>query len=395
MNTGMPSREILLESLDPENPAAQSFLCAGHAMKETLSVSLARKGLEIGVRLAGATVGASTCISDGGDGFLEAFQAVRGGSIVESVARDPLGHIAMCPMLVNPAKGFAAIEMARCCGLAMVPANRRSVMRSGTASLADLIGRAVSQGLREIHVGLGGSATCDGGLGMLMRLEEMMLGTLFSRNHFAAEHLGDGSRPNLPELRRALEEFGVRMVVYCDVQNPLLGPTGAARLFAPQKGATPEQVDLLERWLEGWARDAEAMTGADLRQLPGAGAAGGVGFAFAALGCELHDGAGQFFELVGLREKLAECDGLITCEGRFDKSSLVGKAPWKAARAARVLGKRAVIACGEADDDARSEAAKQGVEVIVFGRDVPVERRSAEAFDRLSQSTRRFLAGIR
>lgn len=370
-------------------PPDARVLCLGHAMKETLSVQMALKALELGVQLAGGEVAAGLCVSDGGDGFLDAFAQTRPTRRERTLCHDPIGRLQLADFLYDDRREEAVIEMARCCGMALIQPDRRDIINSGTTALGDLILRAMTLGAKRIHVGLGGSATCDGGLGMLLKLESVLLDKELPAEHIAARHHEQGLMPDIVALRRHLQD--IEFVIYSDVQNPLLGPRGTARFFAPQKGATLQQVELLEHWMTRWADKVAAAVGSDYRDVPGSGAAGGVGFAFAALGATLHQGTDLFFQLIDLPRRLEDCDGLVTCEGRFDKSSLEGKAPWRAAVLAREAKKSALIVCGSADPEAIAAAEEKGICIVEAAPDLPRERRLAEAFTHLQQAVERFL----
>lgn len=374
----------------PEDMSATRKVCVlGHAMKETLTATLARKALELGVRIGGGEVAASHCISDGGDGFLDAFSQVRPGRIQRAVTTDALGKLVVSDFYFDDANEVAAVEMALISGMAMIPREKRDLMRSGTMGLGTVVLRALELGAREVHLGLGGSATCDGGVGMLMELSRGLHNSTLPHDNVCAGDLEQNPHIDIKALRRSLAD--VRLVAYCDVQNPLLGEIGTARVYAGQKGANPREIEELDAWLARWARGIEEDLGEDISRLPGAGAAGGVGFAVAALGGELHDGGTRFCDLVGLDRDLRVCDLMVTCEGRFDHSSFHGKAPWKAASRAVERGRDALIACGISDESAREKAADLGVHVLEIAPMLPQERRIAEAFTLLQQGVSYFI----
>ena len=258
-----------------DDVAARSFrvICLGHALKETLAVGPARDAMAAGVKEGGGVVAGAFCISDGGDGFLDAYAEMRPAERREVPCTGPLGDVVTARVLWDAATGVAAVETAQACGLALVAPRRRDIMRSGSAGVGDLIAEAVRLGARRVLVGLGGSATCDGGIGFLHRLGSRLLHDDTSTPLGAMDlaHLPD---VRIGELRRRLA--GVEMVVCTDVTNPLLGAVGTASRFAPQKGATPEQVKELDTLLTRWAGRIESELGFALRDQPGAGAAGGL-----------------------------------------------------------------------------------------------------------------------
>lgn len=354
------------------------IICLGHAMKETLPVREARRCLEEAVRRAGHTVSGSHCLSDGGDGFLEACEDALGGSSrrVGLTCTGPLGEPVESELLFHPERALAAVETARACGLALVAPERRDVMASTSAGVGDLLFNARQLGARRVLVGVGGTATSDAGAGMLSRL-----GTLLGCE------AGEGAGGiGLAELRAKL---GMEITICSDVTNPLLGPTGAAAVFGPQKGATPAQVSELDIRAARFADAMERQAGEDcgdargFRDLPGAGAGGGLGFALMLLDGVMRSGALEILRFVGLDALLAESDGLVTCEGRFDGTSLHGKAPWEASLAAARAGLRALIVCGSADAEAVRTAAREGIGVVECCADLPPERRRAETPERI------------
>ncbi|MEI7634838.1 MAG: glycerate kinase [bacterium] len=381
------------ETHDLVLPAHPRAVCVGHALKETLSAGAARSAIVEGMIQGGGFVTASFCVSDGGDGFIDAYEQARPSRHAAATCSGPLGEPVECEYLFDVATGAAVIETARCSGLALVPPGRRDIMASGTAGIGDVMADAMSLGAHKFFIGLGGSATCDGGIGLVMRLQHRLLGDDSASRAFRAADLEMPVPVRMTELRAALST--VDMIVCTDVTNPLTGPFGSAVKFAPQKGAAPEQAALLDSLLGRWADIIEGQIGQRPRDLPGAGAAGGLGFAFMALGGKVQPGAEAFCELVGLRDSLSGCDLVATCEGKFDQTSFHGKAPWRVAMIARAAGRRAVIACGLSDPASVKAARDKGVEILTFAADVPVECRSAEAAARLRGAIENWLIRAR
>ncbi|WP_344189073.1 glycerate kinase, partial [Kribbella karoonensis] len=218
----------------------------------------------------------------------------------------------------------AVVELADVSGLVRLPDDRPAPLTATSYGTGEVIAAAVDAGCTRIILGIGGSASTDGGRGMISALAGEP--HPHSGNNSA---LGDEKLPetgaSLAALRGRLE--GVRVVVACDVDNPLTGPRGAAAVYGPQKGATPEQVVRLDAALTEWADLVARETGRDLRDVPGAGAAGGVGFAaIALLGAELRPGIDLVLEMVRFGEKVAGADLVVTGEGALDEQTLHGKA---------------------------------------------------------------------
>ena len=258
-------------------------------------------------------------LSDGGEGLLDVL-AGPGDSTVEVEVAGPHGHPLHAPVLLA-ADGTAVIESALACGLALVPPEHRSPMPATTYGVGQLIDAAREAGARRILVGLGGSASVDGGTGALnglgfrLRVED-----------------GSGLKVGGADLHRVRRVEPTWVADHGDVEVELLADVDvvlgdAARLFGPQKGATPEQVEQLEQALEIWADVAERDLGAPgARDRPGSGAAGGLGFGLAVgLGAPPRDGAERVAQLVGLPTALADAALVLTGEGRLDATSLRGK----------------------------------------------------------------------
>lgn len=288
-------------------------------------------------------------VADGGDGTLAAALAAGFERVPVEVA-GPTGR----PHLTAFARsgGTAVVEMADACGLALLSPDDLAPLTASSRGLGDAVAAALDAGCREIVVGIGGSASTDGGSGMLAALGARALGPDGAPVADGGAALADVIDLDLSGLHPALGE--AQVVVACDVDNPLLGPRGAAAVYGPQKGAGPADVTRLEDALARWADVVGATTGRDLRSAAGAGAAGGVGFAaLAVLGAELKPGIDLVLDLVGFDEAVASCDLVVTGEGALDEQSLNGKAPIGVATRARAAGVDVVAVCGQRSlDDA-------------------------------------------
>ncbi|MFB6720524.1 glycerate kinase [Kribbella sp. NPDC056345] len=294
---------------------------ASDKFKGSLTSAQVAAAVAAGVRRVhpGATV-VAVPVADGGDGTLAA-AAAAGYTLVPVVASGPTG----LPVQSGYARcgDTAVVELADVCGLVRLP-GVLAPMTASSFGVGELIGAAVDAGCTRVILGIGGSASTDGGMGMVRALGR------------------------LEELRARLD--GVQVVVACDVDNPLTGPRGAAAVYGPQKGASPSEVAVLDDRLTEWADQVAALTGQDLRDAPGAGAAGGVGFAaLALLGAELRPGIELMLELVGFREQLTGADLVITGEGALDEQTLHGKAVAGIAAAAADVPVVAVCGANELD----------------------------------------------
>jgi glycerate kinase len=283
-----------------------------------------------GARDAGAEA-IELAMADGGDGTLDVLLAAAAAAPAEThqVAGPVGGPVAARLGWLD--RATAIVELAEAAGLRLL-AGRLDPLRATSFGAGELIAHALEEGARRILVGVGGSACTDGGAGLLAALGAALLtsrGESIGRGGGALLELAGADFSGLdPRLR------GCRLEVAVDVDNPLLGPRGAAAVFAPQKGATPAQVDRLEAGLARLATVLERDAGvpATSRTLAGAGAAGGCGYGLAAIGATLAPGAALVADAVGLDATLPGCDVVITGEGRLDSQTAAGKAPIEVAR---------------------------------------------------------------
>lgn len=238
-------------------------------------------------------------ISDGGEGMVESIADSIGAKMVSVSVHDPLMQMIEAKYAINTDGDTAYMEMAASSGLPLVPEDKRNPMLTTTYGVGDMILDAISRGCKKIVMGIGGSATCDGGKGMVECLKKDM---------------------PLP----------IEITVASDVNNPLYGENGAAYVFAPQKGATPEQVKTLDEQLRDFARETEKLGIAQpaLADFPGAGAAGGLGYGLMAyLGATLKSGIDLVLDTICFDEQIKDADFILTGEGKSDRQTLMGKVP--------------------------------------------------------------------
>jgi glycerate kinase len=288
----------------------------------------------------------SVPVADGGDGTLAA--AVSAGfTRVPVEAAGPTGE----PVTTSYAfrDGVAVVELADVSGLARLPGGRLAPLTASSYGTGQVIAATLDAGATQIVLGIGGSACTDGGAGMVealgARLEFAGAAEIRARSGIGGGGLARVTSVDLSGLHPRLAE--VELVVASDVDNPLLGPHGAAAVYGPQKGATPDDVAHLESALRRWAEVVATATGRDDSDRPGAGAAGGVGFgAIAVLGGRVEPGIDLVLELVGLDAALAGADLVVTGEGSVDEQTLRGKAPAGVADRARAHGLPVVAVAG-------------------------------------------------
>jgi glycerate kinase len=301
-------------------------------------------------------------LADGGEGTLEAVAAAGGWTWQTTAARDPMGRVITARWLRSEDGTHAVIEMAEASGLSRLAPDERDPIGASTIGTGDLLRAALDVGVGSIVMGIGGSATTDGGRGMLEALDGM------------DDVLAD-----------------VTLQVACDVTNRLLGPAGAAATYGPQKGATPEDVAMLDERLARWADELDARTGRYERDTSGAGAAGGLGYAFLSIqgrfrSFALRPGVELVMEATGFDDKLAQADLVITGEGRIDAQTAFGKTALGVARQAHVAGVGCIAVGGGVEPEGIDALASvgavavpvterpQSIEAAMAAGTTPVER---------------------
>jgi glycerate kinase len=286
-------------------------------------------------------------VADGGEGTVEAAIAA-GFTPVAVTATGPTGRVVSARYARRGST--AVVEMAGVSGLGLLPEDQsppasREARTATSRGTGEVIRAAVDAGCDRVVLGIGGSACTDGGAGMVQALGVRLLGADGAELPPGGAALSELAGIAVSELLPALAT--VRLVVACDVDNPLTGADGAAAVYGPQKGAAPDDVEALDAALSRWADVVAEATGDDRRDQPGAGAAGGVGFAaLALLGGELRPGIELMLELVDFEAQLRGADLVLTGEGSLDRQSLHGKAPVGVARAAQARGIAVVVVCG-------------------------------------------------
>jgi glycerate kinase len=300
---------------------ARPVLVAPDKFKGTLGAAEAAAAIGRGLLAAGVAEVALLPVADGGEGSLEAIVHARRGRILGAPATDALGREVGAAFGALEDGRIAIVEQAQASGLWRLPEHERDAVAASSRGTGELIRAAVDAGAREIVVTVGGSATTDGGRGALEALGA----------HFTSR------TADLRELRRTLR--GVRISVAADVRSPLCGPDGAARTFAPQKGASPGEVEKLERRLVAWARLARQTTERDPSSEAMAGAGGGLaGGLWAFAGAALRPGAALILDTIGFDAAMRDSFAVVTGEGALDRQTLRGKAVFEVATRCRQGG---------------------------------------------------------
>jgi len=284
-------------------------------------------------------------MADGGEGTMEAIVAASHGQLRRQTVRGPLGQNVEAGWGWLAESRTAIIEMAQASGIQLVPSGQRDACRSSTWGTGELMAAALAAGAERIVLAIGGSATNDGGSGMLRALGLRLLDPDDQPLEQGGLALARLARIDASDFDPRLAE--VQIEVAADVDNPLCGPNGASAIFGPQKGANPEQVQALDQALRHFADHCAQLLGEDVREFPGCGAAGGMGFAAKAfMGAQFRPGVEVVAELAGLDALVQGADLVITGEGRFDAQTLRGKTPMGVARVAKRHGVPVVVLAG-------------------------------------------------
>ena len=309
------------------------IIVAPDSYKECLDAREVARAMAAGVQGAGGGEEPLEVVemplADGGEGTVKVLAGALGARTVRATVTGPLGEPVEAEYaIVEDASGPTAIlEVASACGLPLVPPEKRNPMHTTSRGVGELILDALEKGCKRILIGLGGTSTCDGGAGML----------------------------SVPGLRE--KAAGVSLQALYDVDCPFYGPMGAACIFGPQKGASPQEVEILDRRMQAMAEEILRETGLDLQALPGAGAAGGLGGAMAAyLDARMRSGVDGVLDLIGFDKAVKDADLILTGEGKSDAQTLQGKAPLGVLR--RSKGIPVALVSGAIND--REELRKAG-----------------------------------
>lgn len=302
-------------------------------------------------------------ISDGGEGTVQSIVAATEGVIIPVTVKGPLGsHVDAFYGITGDGK-TAVIEMAAASGLHLVPSDQRTPLLTTTYGTGELILNALDRGVDSLVLGLGGSATNDGGAGMAQALGVKLLDQSGHELRVGGGALRELHSIDISEMDQRLK--AVQVKVACDVTNPLTGPTGASAVFGPQKGATPDVVEELNNCLKHYAKIIQTDLEKDIDQLPGAGAAGGLGAGIVAfLNGELLSGIDLVLDVINFEHVVHGADLIITGEGKIDSQTVYGKAPVGVARRAKAITNAPVIAIAGSLGDGYEAVYQQGIEAV-------------------------------
>lgn len=299
-------------------------------------------------------------LADGGEGTVEALVTGMNGVYRNIEVMGPLQETVTCCYGILENEKTAIIEMSGAAGITLVKEEHRNPMNTTTYGVGQVILDAINQGCNNFIIGIGGSATNDGGVGMLMALGYEFLDTNQKPVALGAKGLKDIAVIKTEKVREEL--INCTFQIACDVNNPLCGTKGASHVYGPQKGADPVMVQELDTGLHHFADVVAKTFGSDHREVPGAGAAGGMGFAFVSfLQGVLKPGIELILEAIGLKTDIEDADFVITGEGRLDFQTAMGKAPIGVAKLAKKYQKKVIAFAGGTTEDA-TECNRQGID---------------------------------
>jgi glycerate 2-kinase len=325
------------------------YLVAPLEFKGSLTAAEAAEAMRQGLERAGPGNEVEVLpLADGGPGTAEALVAALGGTWHTLPVHDPLGRLVEATYGTWAGGTAGIVEMAQASGLVRLAPGERNARRASSFGTGELIRAAVLTGVRTLMVGLGGSATNDGGAGLLQALGVRLRDVQGRELPPGGAALRDLARMDLDGALRQMRE--VELTCVTDVTNPLTGPKGASAVYGPQKGATNADVALLDSALAHFAEVVRRQLGLDVSREPGMGAAGGLGFGLRVVfGARMVRGFEHIAQMVHLDERLAGCDVVLTGEGRLDAQSRQGKGPVALAERARRAGKEVVVFAGSVE----------------------------------------------
>jgi glycerate kinase len=328
-------------------------------------------------------------IADGGDGTMDVLVQSTGGQFVECDVTAALGETIRAAFGVLGDKQTAVIEMAAASGLRLVPEEKRNPLLTTTYGTGELIRAALDFGCRKLIIGIGGSATVDGGAGMAQALGVELLDTRGKEIARGGGALTQLAHINISSLDSRIQE--TEIIAACDVDNPLTGEQGAARIFGPQKGATPEMVEQLETSLAYFAAVIARDVGKNVLSLKGGGAAGGLAAGLAAfLNARLQPGVELVLDTLHIDEQLKSADLLITGEGKIDGQTAQGKAPIGVAKRAKRYNVPVIALAGGLGEDAAA-VYEHGIDALlpIVARPMPLDDAMQNAYPLIADAAER------
>ncbi len=324
-------------------------------------------------------------IADGGEGTLEAFVVSTNGTLIDATVLDPLGRVINAQYGVLGDGETCVIEMAQASGITLVSVDERNPLLSTTYGTGQLIEHALNKGFRKFIIGIGGSATNDAGIGMLHALGVKFLNKERELLPGVVSSLDQLAEIDCSAMHPLVEES--QFTIACDVDNPLIGPNGATAVFGPQKGVNPDQIERFDHYLKCFADHVLHLTGIALHDLPGAGAAGGIGGAFKAFfPCIFKQGIDVVMEAVQFENHLKTAQLVITGEGMSDAQTLSGKAPMGIALASKKYDVPTILVSGFVEPTSYKALNSLFAQVIsVVGEGITSEQSRSQASEYLQK----------
>lgn len=334
-------------------------------------------------------------MADGGDGTVQCLVNATGGKILEEKVIGPLGDEVLASYGILADKKTAVIEMAAASGLTLVPEGKKNPLITTTYGTGQLIKAALDQGCRKMIIGIGGSATNDGGAGMLQALGIKLLDQEGKEIGFGGRELKKIIRIDISCIDNRLSD--TKVLVASDVNNPLCGPKGASRIYGPQKGATPKITEELDKSLAYFAKVIKRDLHKDIKDIPGTGAAGGLGASLIAfLNAELRPGIEIIIEVVKLEQAIKDADLVITGEGKIDSQTIYGKAPIGVAKIAKKYNIPVIAVAAIIGDDA-DIVHQYGISslISVFGQPMRLEESVSHKVSLIKNSIKQSMRAIK
>ncbi|HFV2849563.1 TPA: glycerate kinase [Streptococcus agalactiae] len=316
-----------------------SSLEAGNAIKESINEVIPVADVEVHP------------LADGGEGTVEALTLGMGGTIETIPVKGPIGEKVHASYGIIPQRQLAIIEMAAAAGITLIATEERNPLHTTTYGVGEMIKDAISKGCRHFIIGIGGSATNDGGAGMLQALGYALLDKDNQEISLGAQGLADLKSISTDKVIEELKECDFKIA--CDVTNPLCGAQGCSSIFGPQKGADEDMITKMDTWLSNYATLATSVSEKADATIEGTGAAGGLGFAFLAFtNATLEPGIDIILSEINIEKAISVADLVVTGEGRLDGQTVMGKAPIGVAKLAKKYGKKVVAFSGSVTEDA-------------------------------------------
>ncbi|EMO7865108.1 glycerate 2-kinase [Citrobacter amalonaticus] len=371
------------------------IVIAPDSYKESLSATEVAQAIEKGFReIFPDAQYVSVPVADGGEGTVEAMIAATHGSAHSALVTGPLGEKVNANWGMSGDGKTAFIEMAAASGLALVPPEKRNPLITTSRGTGELILQALDSGASNIIIGIGGSATNDGGAGMVQALGAKLCDANGTEISYGGGSLNTLNTIDVSGLDPRIKHCAIR--VACDVTNPLVGEQGASRIFGPQKGATEPLILELDRNLAHYADIIKKSLGVDVKNVPGAGAAGGMGAALMAfLGAELKSGIEIVTQALNLEEHIHDCTLVVTGEGRIDSQSIHGKVPVGVANVAKKYHKPVIGIAGSLTRDV-GVVHQYGIDAVfsVLTSIGTLEEAFRGAFDNIYRASRNIAATL-